>query len=309
MPQWCIAYGCTNSSDMKIKKSWHRLPLENKELLSKWLTKIRRTNTSVNEHSRLCGDHFEADCFKKIPGSSRVNLKPGSIPTKFCFVQEKAPRKPPAERKSVERKQPLSYVNNPSDDMTECEIDNMELEIEESKEERLRRRIKELELSLERETAQRKTAEAALETKRFSVKNWRQDPKVFKFYTGFTEEQFCCLLEFLGDRMNNLTYWGSSSASNSNNEDLGGSKPGPSRKLTAEDELLLVLTRLHVGMLEQDLAVRFVLSQWHVSRIITTWVNAMFQRFKEVDIWPMREQSLANLPEKVRVLSHIKVHH
>ena len=176
----------------------------------------------------------------------------------------------------------------------------MELEIKQSEEERLRRRVKKLELSLERETARRKTAEAALETKRFSVKNLRQDPKVFEFYTGFTEEQFCCLLEFLGDGMNNLTYWGSSSASNSNNEDLGGSKPGMSRKLTAEDELLLVLTRLRVGMLEQDLAVRFELSQSHVSRIITTWVNAMFHRFKEIEIWPMREQSLANLPEKVR---------
>ena len=115
---------------MKIKKCWYRLPLENKEFLSKWLAKIRRTNTPVNEHSRLCGDHFEADCFRKIPDSSCVNLKPESIPTKFCFVEEKTPRKPPAERKSVERKQPLSYVNNPSDDMAECENDNMELEID-----------------------------------------------------------------------------------------------------------------------------------------------------------------------------------
>ena len=110
--------------------------------------------------------------------------------------KKKTPRKPPAERKSVERKQPLSYVNNPSNDIAECENDKMELEIEESEEQRLRRRVKELELSLERETVRRKTAEATLETKRFSVKNLRQDPKVFKFYTGFIEEQFCCLLEF-----------------------------------------------------------------------------------------------------------------
>ena len=46
----------------------------------------------LNEHWRLCGDHFEADCFKRIPGSTRVNLKPESIPTKFCFVEEKTPR-------------------------------------------------------------------------------------------------------------------------------------------------------------------------------------------------------------------------
>ena len=124
------------------------------------------------------------------------------------------------------------------------------------------------------------------------MKNLRKDPKVFKFYTSFTEEQFSCLLEFLGNGMNNLTYLGSSGASNSNGD-------GPSRKLTAENKLL-VLTRLRVGMLEQDLPVRFELSQSHVSRIITTWVNAMFHHFKEVEIWPMREQALANLPEKAR---------
>ena len=67
----------------------------------------------------------------------------------------------------------------------------MELVIEESEEERLRRRIKELELSLERETARRKTAEAALlETKRFSVKNLRQDPKVLKFIPVLLKNSF-----------------------------------------------------------------------------------------------------------------------
>ena len=154
----------------------------------------------------------------------------------------------------------------------ECDIEEPEVEL-------LRQRLKELELSLESETIRRKRAEAALEAKRFSVNNLAQDPKIFKFYTGFTEEQFYCLLDFLGDGMNHLMYWGSSSASNSNSEDLGASKPGSSRKLTAEDVLLLVLTRLGVGMLEQDLAVRFKLSQSHLSRIITTWVNAMYHRF------------------------------
>ena len=130
MPQWFIAYSCTNSLDMKMKKSLYRLPLENKELLSKWLAKLRRTNTPVKEHSRLCGDHFETDRFRKIPGSSCVNLKPEPISTKFCLVEEKTPKKSPAKRKSVERKQPLSYVNKPSDDMAERENDNMQLEID-----------------------------------------------------------------------------------------------------------------------------------------------------------------------------------
>lgn len=64
-------------------------------------------------------------------------------------------------------------------------MENEDIEIEESEEEQLRRRLKELELSLESEIIRRKTAEAALEANRFSVKNLRKDPKVFKFYTVF----------------------------------------------------------------------------------------------------------------------------
>ena len=56
------------------------------------------------------------------------------------------------------------------------------------------------------------------------MKNLSQDEKVFKFYMGFSKEQFDCLLEFLGDGMNNLNYWGSSSAAGCNNAELGGLK-------------------------------------------------------------------------------------
>ena len=149
-------------------------------------------------------------------------------------------------------------------------------EPEKSEVELLRERIEELESLLESEILRGKFAESTLEAKIFFVKNLSQDEKVFKFYTGFSKEQFDCLLEFLVDGIYNLTYWGSSSAASCNNAELGGSKPGPSIRLATEDELLLVLTRLRVRMLQQDLAVRFQLSQSHVSRIITTWINAMY---------------------------------
>ena len=64
----------------------------------------------MNEHSRICRDHFKAECFTKKPGSSRASVKSGSIPTKFCFVQEKEPRKPPENRKPVEKHQKISDV-------------------------------------------------------------------------------------------------------------------------------------------------------------------------------------------------------
>jgi len=71
---------------------------------------MRGTNTPVNEHLRICRDHFKAKCFTKKPGSSSASVKPGSSPTKFCFVQEKEPKKPPKNRKPVEKQQKISDV-------------------------------------------------------------------------------------------------------------------------------------------------------------------------------------------------------
>ena len=69
-----------------------------------------KVNPPVNEHSRISGDYFKDKCFTKKPGSPRANLKPGSIPTNFCFVQQKEPMKPPKDRKPVEKQQKISHV-------------------------------------------------------------------------------------------------------------------------------------------------------------------------------------------------------
>ena len=81
---------------------------------------------------------------------------------------------------------------------------------------------------------------------------------------------------------------------------MTGSKKGPSRTLSPVNEFLLLLTRLKVGLLEQDIAVRFQLHQSIVSRIITTLISFMYAKFKELDIsWPSRQQCNEYMPEHV----------
>lgn len=63
-------------------------------------------------------------------------------------------------------------------------------------------------------------------------------------------------------------------------------KPGPERTLSVENEFFMVLCRLKVGLLEEDLAARFGVSQSLVSVIVNTWIKFMFFRFKELDIFP-----------------------
>ena len=58
MPHHCIVSLCTSNSNL-LELSFYRLPLHDKKLLQRWLVNIRRVNTNVNEHSRVCSDHFE----------------------------------------------------------------------------------------------------------------------------------------------------------------------------------------------------------------------------------------------------------
>ena len=50
-----------------------------------------------------------------------------------------------------------------------------------------------------------------------------------------------------------------------------------------------MLCHYKVGLLEEDLAARFRISQGLVSRIIVTWTKFMYYRFKELDIFPDRQ--------------------
>ena len=62
---------------------------------------------------------------------------------------------------------------------------------------------------------------------------------------------------------------------------------GTSRSMTPLNELFLVLCRLRCGLLEKDLAFRFQVSQSTVSRILTTWINALFS---DIFQWPSKQR-------------------
>ena len=106
-----------------------------------------------------------------------------------------------------------------------------------------------------------------------------------RFYTGFDSyETFSMVLDFLGrDAASQLDY-----KNNERSECNSRSRPGRSRTLRTENEFFMVLCRLKVGPLVEDIAARFGVCQSHVSEIINTWIKFMFFRFKEVDIFPSR---------------------
>jgi hypothetical protein len=68
------------------------------------------------------------------------------------------------------------------------------------------------------------------------------------------------------------------------------------RVLPPIEELFMTLVRLRLGLFEQDLAYRFNVSQSTVSRITCTWINLLYLKLKEIQLWPPREIIRANMP-------------
>ena len=98
-----------------------------------------------------------------------------------------------------------------------------------------------------------------------------------RFYTGLTStETFRALFDHVEVKARVMSYWqGPKSSSTISTETVHSNfiiaqypqifnKPGPSRKLSIEQELLLTLMRLRLGLLIDDLAFRFQVSSTRV---------------------------------------------
>ncbi|CAL1266697.1 unnamed protein product [Larinioides sclopetarius] len=90
MPNFCSAYGCTNSSNKQSCRekgiSFHNFPLNDKDRLKIWLLKIRRKNYRPSFTDRLCSEHFTNADFEYQPFTNRRRLNKTAVPTKFCFT-------------------------------------------------------------------------------------------------------------------------------------------------------------------------------------------------------------------------------
>jgi len=102
------------------------------------------------------------------------------------------------------------------------------------------------------------------------------DIKKMKFYTGLPSfEVFENIFEFVKknvDRDETLT------------------------KLTLKQEFMVVLMRLRLGLLEEDLAYRFGVAQSTISRILSRWIGVMATRLQFLIQWPERDQLCKTMP-------------
>lgn len=70
-------------------------------------------------------------------------------------------------------------------------------------------------------------------------------------------------------------------------------KPGPSRSLSLEDEILMTLMRIRLDAPVADLAFRFGISTGHASNIITTFIIFLSLKLEQLIYWPTPDETLA----------------
>ena len=144
---------------------------------------------------------------------------------------------------------------------------------------------------------------ANLEKRIFTVDNFTSDEDI-TFYTGFPSyDVFMATYNYLNPGQNgeNIRFW--RSVSNDvdpeyyEREPELGVGPGRSRTLNAKEEFFLVMCRLRQGFPERHLGHLFDISQSTVSRIVISWVNFMYLRFGQLNIWPSRKVVNDNMPQ------------
>ena len=90
------------------------------------------------------------------------------------------------------------------------------------------------------------------------------------FSTGLAiTKLFNTLFELVKAYTKNMVYWHGAKriTSTKYKQSLNFANVGKKKKLQSKDELLLVLIRLHLGPLNEDLVVRFCISPTHCSNI------------------------------------------
>lgn len=121
MPHYCIVPLCKNVSGTP-DISFYRLPLNDSGLLKKWLIKIRRENTPINKHSRVCSAHFNG------------GKKQGKEDVPVVFAWTKPARPPPKSQRTASSStisnevDSLSPVDN-SNDVTTLALNDNDLAV------------------------------------------------------------------------------------------------------------------------------------------------------------------------------------
>ena len=212
---------------------------------------------------------------------------PVSVTTSGTISRRKAPK----ERPFVSASQSSPCIE--SDDETSCRRDtDTQTEFDVGLLEETLSKLRK-----DNETLQ-KDLQLKVMSERFRLSNMKGDDSKITFHTGFPSyDSLRAFYNFLGPAVYNLCYSCKNNEDDSEAKLKGRCRP---RSLPPLEEFFLTMVRLRLGLMEQDPAYRFGVSQPTVSRIISTWVNFIYLKLKEIPLWPPKDLLYGNMPQKFK---------
>lgn len=121
------------------------------------------------------------------------------------------------------------------------------------------------------------------------------------FYTGFeSADAFRMLFEFLQPKAMKMHYWRGLKNTSKNLCFVRDLRNNNLRALTLEQELLVTMMRLKVGLLVHDLAFRFNVTEGLISTVFFTWIRLFSKKLSWLITWPERHIIKRNLPSMFR---------
>jgi len=70
--------------------------------------------------------------------------------------------------------------------------------------------------------------------------------------------------------------------------------------LSVEDEFLLVMMKLRLGLTNLDLGIRFNVAEATMSNTFISWLNLLFIQLGTLKMWPHRNVILEHMPKKFK---------
>lgn len=145
----------------------------------------------------------------------------------------------------------------------------------------------------------------------FRCENVFKSDKSVRFYTGIPSvASFNAMFLIIKPKVQTLRYWKGPKHFTCNIlKNKISNKRGPKQKLSAKEEMTMVLMKLRLGLLNQDLADRFGVSQSHVSCIFNTWIKVLSKFLISLVFNPTKDIVQENLPPTFRNKTYSSVRH
>lgn len=289
----------------------------------------------VSKATKVCSKHFVETDFVRNVASGRRLLYEHAVPSVFSFTKPRVTRKPPKERLPPVIHQALQDLEDPNRNLEQesqnhedpfpipelqevcpqvtaefmgappctCNL-GPELDMKKAVERRQQKDIDSLRAELKRSKAQVYRLKAQLEAALakcevlearsvpFGVEKFRANDEDIQFYTGLPNyRSFLILLNFVdaGENGKNILMQHGRHSSVSQ-------KAGRRRKLSAENQLFLVLMKLKGGIFHKHLGHLFDISMSTVSKLFSAWMSFLYLNLTQLGLWLPRQAIDTTMP-------------